>query len=139
MMSCGRVAPEAVQCRPVAVLQTPACSWFFPGSGFGASLPPFFPFALFSLGSGVLRLATEVAAGDGTSTRALGRGSYSRAGIGEPGDRRLGIQGRSGRELASNGVRGVASAQRKGETGPCPGHDPWPTLPLLSGICGAVV
>jgi len=120
VMSCGHVAPEAVQCRPMAVLRTPACSRSFPGSGFGVSLSPFFPFSLFSLGSGVLRLATEVAAGDGTSARALGRGSYSRAGIGEPGDRRLGIQGRSGRELASNGVHGVAWARHKGETGPCP-------------------
>ena len=106
-------------------------------SGSGVLL--FFLLSLFSLGLGGLWLATEVAAGDGTSSRALGRGSYSQAGIGEPGDRRLGIQGRSGRELASNGVRGVAWAWRKGEIGPCPGHDPWPTLPLLSGLCRAVV
>ena len=139
MTSCGRVAPEAMQCQPMAMLRTLACSRSFPGNGFGVSLSPFFPFSLFSLGSGVLRLATEVAAGDGTSARALGRGSYSRAGIGEPGDQRLGIQGRSGRELASNSVRGVAWARRKGETGPCPGHDPWPTLPLLSEPCRAVV
>ena len=139
MTSCSHVAPEDVQCRPVAVLRTPACSRSFPGSGFDVSLPPFFPFSLFSLGSGVLRLATKVAAGDGTSARALGRGSYSQAGIGEPGDRQLGIQGRSGRELASNGVRGVAWARRKGETGPCLGHDPWPALPPLSGLCHAAV
>ena len=57
--------------------------------------------------------------------RALGRGSYSRAGIGEPSDRRLGIQGRSGRELASND-RGFAWARRKGGQGHAPGVTPWP-------------